>query len=100
MSDKLLPCPFCGKDDQIFIRQRPLGNKIGCHNCRLDLDCFGSHQFTVRMWNTRTRPSLDEEKLIVFFNKELRNADRKYTILGEAKYLAKAIMQAYKEGKL
>lgn len=47
---ELLPCPFCGKDDELRITHIYEGEAyIGCDRCHYD----GVH---ITMWNTRVYP--------------------------------------------
>ena len=54
---EFLPCPFCGKDDELKITHIYEGEAyIGCDRCKYD----GVH---IRVWNTRVYPE-DVQKTI------------------------------------
>jgi hypothetical protein len=60
---KLLPCPFCGHDDQLYPAHRWPGNgpayAIDCLRCGYDFTPREGMD-VVAMWNTRSKTVMDE----------------------------------------
>ena len=60
MSDKLLPCPFCGTSNFVYIDECEDGHVVGCFakmegGCAILGEGFISEEFAIGAWNKRVR---------------------------------------------
>lgn len=57
MSDKLLPCPFCGGRANVYINEVNFVTKwsVGCGDCNCNIDCCEDTPADAAVeWNTRS----------------------------------------------
>jgi Restriction alleviation protein Lar len=56
VSEKLLPCPFCGSDPVIDVLGGPgsFYRTINCPKCKCDLHLYPMESVAIIAWNTRT----------------------------------------------
>ena len=63
MSDKLLPCPFCGGEARTMLENEDMQNEwyIGCTNgeckCEAYLQFANTEAEAITAWNNRTQPN-------------------------------------------
>lgn len=107
-NSELRSCPFCGGKPRI--KELPITRDfvITCDfGCCEQINVFMKSNDAIQLWNTRTLPELNEERLLRFLETEelecagIGGSHRiKAWIVVKASNLAKSIIQAYQEGKL
>ena len=103
MTSELLPCPFCGGDGTYTLNE--YGDYyVKCLKCDTEGPIACNTDVAIDAWNTRLTPKpLDEEALKAFLDIPFYCNGVKVTLTINKLYkdsLAKAIAQAYAEGRL
>ena len=54
---KLLPCPFCGGNDVIFVTTAMGGRAVRCTDCGVQGGGWANDSSTAAAWNRRAKPA-------------------------------------------
>lgn len=54
---KLLPCPFCGGNDVIFVTTAMGGRAVRCTDCGVQGGGWANDSSTASAWNRRAKPA-------------------------------------------
>lgn len=110
MTDKLLPCPFCGGENIEYNYDGSSDWTFECQSCSTSLnmwvripmekwdDLGGEHGEAIRRWNTRSHPNLDSPEVLEAVANAIGRADfderRDFQIFGK---MAQAAINAIKK---
>jgi len=53
ITEKLLPCRYCGQTSGLFTHEEHESNYVGCHECNIMTDCFVALKDAIAAWNRR-----------------------------------------------